>query len=255
MEKNWLAHPLQRRLQLDSESYFIAQRLILRQKEFLNRIYHDHYCLINDHLPVSSERVVEVGSGAGFIEEIIPQAVRTDVVFHPFTQLVMNGIHPPFKKGSLDAVVFLDVFHHIPDVRAFLENAERILKLGGRIVMIEPWVSFWSKIVYTHLHREPLDWQTEKWDFESSGPVSSANQALPWIVFQRDRLIFEHDFPNLKLLKIQPMMPIRYLLSGGILSRLGFPGFLYGLVKKIEALIPNQEKWGMFALIVLEKAK
>lgn len=51
------------------------------------------------------------------------------------------------------------------------------------------------------------------------------------------------------------MMPLRYLFSGGVSSRLGFPGILYVLVEKIEALFPNKERWGMFALIVLEKVR
>lgn len=255
MEKNWLRHPLLRRLHLDSESYFIAQRQVLRQKKFLRRIYCDFYQLIKNHLPDTCDRVIELGSGAGFIEEVIPQAVRTDVFFHPYAQLILNGIYPPLEDDSLDAVVFLNVFHHIPDVLTLLESVGRVLKPGGRIVMIEPWVSSWSKIIYTRLHREPLDWRSERWGFESSGPVSGANQALPWIVIKRDQQIFEREFPNLKLIKIQPMMPLRYLLSGGAFSWLGFPEFLYEPVTRFEMLFRNLEKWAMFALIVIEKVR
>lgn len=253
MRKNWLSHPHQSDPYLDNESYFIGQWQVLRSKQFLHRIYNDHYQLIKDHLPIPCDHVVELGSGAGFIEDTIPQAVRSDIVFHPFTQIVLDGIHPPLKNESLDAVVFLDVFHHIPDAFAFLKNIEKTLKPGGRIVMIEPWVSSWSKIIYTRLHHEPLDWETSEWNFESTGPVSGANQALPWIVFQRDQLIFQREFPGLHILKIQPMMPFRFLFSGGASFRWGVPIFFYGFVKKIEKLFTNYDKWGMFALIVLEK--
>ena len=122
--------------------------------------------------------------------------------------------------------------------------------------MVEPWVSTWSKKIYKHLHQEPLDWMADQWEFLTSGPVSGANQALPWIVFQRDREIFEAEFPRLRIVKIQPMMPFRYLLSGGVSSWIGLPGFLYQPVKIFENLFARgMDRWAMFALVVIEKVK
>jgi len=256
MAKNWLAHPLLRGLDLDSESFFVAQHKILRQKPYLQHIYRDFYLSIKSQLPDESQRVIELGSGAGFMNELIPRAIRTDVFFHPFSQMVLDGISPPFPDDSLDAVVALNVFHHIPKVRNLLSSASRILRPGGRMVMVEPWVSAWSKKIYKYLHHEPLDWMADQWEFLTSGPVSGANQALPWIVFQRDRMSFEKEFPRLSIVKIQPMMPFRYILSGGVSSWIGLPGFLYQPVKIFEKLFcQGMDHWAMFALVVIEKVK
>lgn len=256
MAKKWLAHPLLRGLDLDSESLFIAQHKILRQKRFLQKIYRDFYLIIKNQLPYENQHVIEFGSGAGFMNELIPQVVRTDVFYHPYTQIVLDGATPPFPDESLDALVALNVFHHIPIVRDMLFNASRIIRPGGRIIMIEPWVSAWSKKVYSHLHHEPLDWMADQWEFLTSGPVSGANQALPWIVFQRDRKIFESEFPRLRIVEIQPMMPFRYILSGGVLSWIRLPGFLYQPVKIFEQLFSrDMDNWAMFALVVLEKIR
>jgi ubiquinone/menaquinone biosynthesis C-methylase UbiE len=49
-----------------------------------------------------------------------------------------------------------DVFHHIPKPEAFLKEASRCLRPGGRIVMIEPWICGWSKLVYGYLHQSSV---------------------------------------------------------------------------------------------------
>jgi len=256
MTKDWLAHPLMRNLPLDSEVYFDAQLEVLRRKSFLKKVYQDLYIEMTSWLPKVDGFIFELGSGAGFIEKILPEVIKTDVIFHSGLHIIMDAICPPLMDSSLSALLFLDVFHHIPDADRFLQQANRILKVGGRIIMVEPWVSDWSKKVYPLLHREPLDYQAQEWRFASSGAVSSANQALPWIVFQRDRSLFERKFPQFHLMKIQPMLPFRYLLSGGFSSRFGFPSFLYSTVKAFENLFEKHiNDWAMFALIVLEKVR
>ena len=100
------------------------------------------------------------------------------------------------RGRSLRAIVMTDVMHHIPDPQAFLAEARRIVKPGGRIAMIEPWVSAWSRFVYTRLHHEPFRPEASSWSFPSSGPLSGANGAVPWIVFERDRARFQRVFPT-----------------------------------------------------------
>ena len=85
--------------------------------------------------------------------------------------------------------------------------------------MVEPWVSRWSKLIYTHLHHEPFRTESPEWSFPSAGPLSGANGALPWIVFERDRPEFCRSFPQWHLQRIVPIMPLRYLLSGGVSLR------------------------------------
>ncbi len=120
--------------------------------------------------------------------------------------------------------------------------------------MIEPWVTPWSTWVYKNLHHEPFDIKTKQWDFPSNGPVSGANGALPWIVFTRDRLDFFERYPELKIEAIKPMMPIRYLLSGGVSTVSLMPGWTYPFWARLEQVFETwAENNAMFALIVLKK--
>ena len=52
---------------------------------------------------------------------------------------------------------------------------------------------------------------------------------------------------------ITPMMPFIYLLSGGFKYNLTMPAFSYSFWRKVEHRLFNEEKRGMFGLIVLEK--
>jgi hypothetical protein len=146
----------------------------------------------------------------------------------------------------------VDVFHHIPQIRPFLAEAERSLRSGGAILMIEPWVSTWSHFIYTNLHHEPFDPGAEFWSFPRSGPLSGANGALPWIVFERDREIFASDFPNLEIREVRPMMPFRYLVSGGVSMRQLMPKVSFPFWSWVDNCLSRwRDSWPMFALIAV----
>ena len=118
--------------------------------------------------------------------------------------------------------------------------------------MIEPWVTPWSRVVYTRLHHEPFRPDAPEWEFPSTGPLSGANGALAWIVFVRDREQFAREFPEWQIHVITPGMPFRYLLSGGVALRSLMPGSTFRLWRRIESgLQPWMDTWAMFAHIVL----
>jgi hypothetical protein len=148
----------------------------------------------------------------------------------------------------------VDVFHHIASPRLFFAEAARCVRLGGSIVMIEPWVTPWSRLVYGKLHHEPFRTEATEWEFPSTGPLSGANGALPWIVFERDRKRFEQEFPAWSVQRIEIQMPFRYLVSGGLSMRSLAPGWSFTLWRAVErAVQPMMSSLGMFALIALQR--
>jgi hypothetical protein len=120
--------------------------------------------------------------------------------------------------------------------------------------MIEPWVSTWSRLIYTHLHHEPFDPDAKDWSFPSTGPLSGANVALPWMVFVRDRPKFNREFPEFEIRAVRPFMPFRYLVSGGVSMRQLMPECTFRLWRKLESPICAwPRRWCMFALIHLTR--
>ncbi len=65
---------------------------------------------------------------------------------------------------------------------------------------------------------------------------------------------FEREFPMWKISAIKPVMPFRYLVSGGVSLRELMPGWTHGFWEHLENLLrPWPKTWAMFAEIVLER--
>lgn len=252
--KGLLAHPLTRGLDLDDPHTTALRRRIVREKPFLRRIYEEWYALLVAAIPAGEGGVLELGSGGGFLSEFLPNLITSEVFPCPGVQHVIDAHCLPLGDGELRAIVMTNVFHHLPRVRRFLAEARRCVRPGGVLAMIEPWLTPWSRFVYRHIHHEPCDPAAATWEFPPAGPLSGANGALPWIVFHRDRREFEREFPQWAIRTLRPLMPLRYLLSGGVSLRSLAPGWTFGWWRGVERLLtPLNGKLAMFALIVLER--
>ena len=160
----------------------------------------------------------------------------------------------PYKDCTIDAFFMIDVFHHINDIRAFFKEANRCLKVGGKLVMIEPANTVWGRFIYKNFHHEPFV-TSGGWSLKDGYPLSSANGAIPWIIFFRDRLLFEKEFPSLVILDIKYHTPFRYLISGGVSFYQLLPSFLYDMIRRFEvALSPFNKYIGMFLTIEITKS-
>ena len=146
----------------------------------------------------------------------MPGLVTSDVLPYDGVDRVVDGTAMPFADGELRFIGMLNVFHHIPDPAAFLREAERCLMPGGRMLIVDQHCGFISKPILRHAHHEPFRPDADRWAFDSSGPLSGANGALAWIVFQRDLARFESEFPGLQLVGYTPHTPVRYWLAGGL---------------------------------------
>lgn len=247
--KSLLAHPLTKGLDIDDPSTTELRVRIIQRKPFLRRIYDEWYSMLRARIPRGEGLILELGSGAGYFGQFVPDAIQSEVFLCNNIHIVADARQLPFPNGGLKSIVMTDVFHHIPNAEDFLREAVRCLRPEGRILMIEPWVSPWSKLIYTHLHHEPFLPQAAAWEIPASGPLSGANGALPWMVFVRDRERLLSSFPELQIEEIQPMMPFRYLVSGGVAMRTLMPEILYPLWRGLEsALSPWMDRLGMFSL-------
>src|SRR5262249_39668042 len=126
----------------------------------------------------------------------------------------------------------------------------RCVRPGGVVSMIEPWVTPWSRLIYTRLHHEPFRPDATEWEFPATGPLSGANGAMPWIIFERDRAEFEREFPQWRMAAIRPHTPLCYLLSGGVSMRSLMPGWAHAPVRAVEAML---RPLAMFAHVTLRR--
>jgi len=249
-----LAHPATRGLDLDAPETTALRRDIVRGKPFLREIYREWYAMIAERLPPPPGAILELGSGAGFLKELLPEAITSDLLPVPGVDRVVDARVLPFEEGELRAIAMTNVLHHVPEVRRFLGECQRCLRPGGAVLMIEPWNTPWSRLIYARLHHEPFEPGAAEWTFPESGPLSGANGALPWILASRDRATLEREFPRLRVREVRPIMPLRYLLSGGVSLRSLQPGWMHGPWRLVESLSgPLGRRCAMFALIVIER--
>lgn len=243
-------------LDLNDARRVVAIRALIEKKYSLKKFYEDCYekyrrCL--SHCPETGG-VLEIGSGAGFSKVYIPDIITSDVLPYEGVDRVVDARSMPFEADSLRAVFMTNVFHHIPDVEKFLFEAQRCLKVGGRLFIIDEHPGILSYFILRFLHHEPFDERAQGWRFDSTGPLSGANGALAWIVFQRDRRLLEERYPRLNLLSYQPHTPLTYWAAGGLHDWCLLPRALYPAAKKMENLLLGiSQDFGAFVDIQLQK--
>jgi SAM-dependent methyltransferase len=246
------AEPLAARIDPDDAIAPAVHRILIRKKPLLRDVYESWYRALAAHIG-TARPVVEIGGGAGHLSEFMPGLISSDVRFAPAADILFDAQQLPFADHSLGGLVMTNVLHHLPSASVFLRDAGRVIRPGGVMAMIEPWVSPWSSWVYRTLHHEPFDPSAASWDFATRGPMSGANGALPWILFHRDAARFESEFPNWSIETVRPGWPIEYLLSGGVSMR-SLPEFCRRPIHWLERRLERRaDRYAMFALIVLRR--
>lgn len=239
---------------LDDPQTTLLHREIILSKPFLKNIYVEWYTIFKKHTQqIPSGKLLEIGSGGGFIKEIIPSVVTSDIMQLNHCDMTFSAENMPFQEDELSAIFMINVFHHIPKPYLFLAEAQRTLKKGGKIILIEPANSIISRFIYKKYHHEPFD-ENGEWEINSTGPLSGSNQALPYIYFERDIVKFNSSFPHLKLVSIQYHTPLLYILSGGVSRKALVPRWSSSLFRLAEWLLsPFSRQMGLFQTIVVNK--
>jgi len=155
----WLKLPEARDIEdLDDPAVTLLHGQIIQRKPFLKKTYIDFYQQFAKAVPdPQGKTLVELGSGGGFIKDVIGSAITSDILELPNVDKVFSAVEMPFEQESVDAFFMIDVLHHIADPRAFFTEAMRCLKVAGKIVMIEPANTLFSRFIYKNFHHEAFD--------------------------------------------------------------------------------------------------
>jgi SAM-dependent methyltransferase len=219
---------------------FQAHRQAWAANPALRALYQRWYGRVRAELPDARlGRWIEIGSGPGLAQEIIPELELSDVVQAPWHAHQLAAEALPFGDGQVGALVLFDVLHHLRSPARFLTEATRVLAPGGRVVLCEPYVSPLSFPVYRFLHEEGCDLSVDPLAeaVAAGGDPFEGNQAIPTVLFGRRREELERRFPLLHLVKLERLAGPAYPASGGFSGR-ALPGPLFRALLAIEDRLP-----------------
>ena len=139
--------------------------------------------------PQSGEDVLDVGSGPGYLaweiaqlvgsrgsvdgvdpsESMLSIAARRSAGEHAGTLRfgVGEALALPFPDGSFDAVTATQVYEYVPDMSAALAEARRVLRPGGRLLILD---TDWDSLVWHSLDPDRMRRVLTAWNEHLADP-------------------------------------------------------------------------------------
>lgn len=227
------------------------ERLIWNRKPQLRLLKADYYAQIKAFLPADG-RIVEIGSGCGGIKEFLPRSIASDIFPTPWVDLAMSAEQLPLVDGSVDALVGIDVLHHMEHPLAFFHETARVLRTGCRLILIDPYVSLGSWISWHFIHHEKCSMQ-EPFDFAQRYVAENNARATLW--FDHHREAMASLIRPLAVEKVAHFDLFYYPMTGGFRSWSLIPNALAPAVLRLDRWLGRwMSRWfGYRILIVMRK--
>jgi SAM-dependent methyltransferase len=192
---------------------------VWERKRVLRLVYDDFY----DRIAAACRPglTLEIGGGIGNLKRRLADVISTDIQSGPWLDCVADAQRLPFADASAANIVMVDVLHHLEFPAAFFREAARVLRPGGRALMVEPAITWGSTLFYRLLHHEPVRTSAQVLGDGSPDPRRDpydSNQAIPTLLVTRDRERFHRLFPALRIASVQWFAFVAYPLSGGFQS-------------------------------------
>ena len=222
-------------------------------------LYRDQFRGFSDPTALS---VLEIGSGTSPLKQFLPKVITSDVLSLDYLDLVFD-CHEIDKVGaigdeSLDIITLTNVLHHLKSPVAFLNRAANKLKPGGKVIATEPFFSSLSTPIFKYLHHERVDFEISQPELQNiTGPLASANIALPWLIFFRRREWIERlgDAFDVGNCSVRFFSAVSYMATGGISRKMPIPGWLYRRIFPLDLFFSRRfpQLCASFFTIVLSR--
>jgi SAM-dependent methyltransferase len=206
-------------------------------------------------------RVLEIGAGPGLLSEWARRHrpdlrwIATDVLPAPWNDVAADALALPLADGALDVVVGLDVLHHLGRPRDFFAEAARVLRPGGRIALVEPWVTPFSYPIYRFVHQEGCTLGIDPWEpfGRSAKDAFDGDGAVPWRIV-RSAHGTEWEGLGLGAPQVTTSNGFAYLLTLGFRRASLLPKPLAGFAMGVDEALRPLSRWSaMRAMLVWER--
>ncbi len=124
-------------------------------KRGLTRAYERKAKIILRELEsIKPKKILEIGTGSGlmtyflakhFKEELVGldlskemlELAKSRIENPKFSFVVGDGTKPNFPEGTFDAIIGVDIIHHLDDPRSAMSEWKKLVKSGGKMVFLE----------------------------------------------------------------------------------------------------------------------
>ncbi len=227
------------------------------RKPLLQRIYADFYreiaARVNPSVPGT---IVELGSGMGNIKERLPNCITTDVFPNPWLDAVENAYSLSFRDSSVGHLILFDVWHHLEFPGTALREFYRVLRPEGRLIVFDPAMGLFGRMVFGMFHHEPLALRDRiAW----YAPASFSAEAHRYYAAQGNasRIFGGHEFrdrlEDWRVLEIRYFSALSYLASGGLRGPQFYPEALLPVLQGIDRMLSRFPLLASRMLVVLAK--
>lgn len=212
-----------------------------QKKPLLQKLYAGFYRLIAQNLSnLPDAKIVELGSGLGNIREVIPHCLRTDLFPNPWIDQIENAYKLSFADESISDLILTDVFHHLKYPGTALKEFVRVLRKGGRVILLEPYMSMLGLLIYGIPHDEPIaitkkiEWESpEDWSPEEIDYYAAQGNATRIFIGSR----FRPKLVTWQKIETIRFSAIAYAASGGFSKPQLYPTSMFPLIRKLEKLL------------------
>lgn len=245
----------------DGDERIEAHNEILKKKPKLQHLFDENFekmeALATHYFDANGLKI-ELGSGAVSMKRNNKDIQTSDIVASSYNDMTLDAQNMHLDNNSVAIFFAQNVFHHFNNPEKFFDELMRVLKPGGGVIMLEPYHGPLASFIYKNfIPGEIFDKTQQSWASDNKGPMIGANQALSYIVFNRDKNKFHSLYPDFEIsfTCIQNNY-LRYILSGGLNFRKLIPDALDPLLKFFEFLLrPVNSFFGIHHIIVLKRCR
>jgi len=200
--------------------------------------------------------VVEVGSGMGNLKEHLPDCITTDMFPNQWLDRVEDAYDLTFAPGTVAHLILFDVWHHLQYPGTALREFYRVLTEHGKVIIFEPAMGVFGRLVFGHLHHEPLGLNEEiQWE----APASFIRERLGYYAAQGNASrvfgsnAFRAQLRSWRVAEVSYFSALAYLGTGGFRGPQLYPMAVLPLLNRLDSFLSRFTSLASRMLVVLEK--
>lgn len=238
----------------------VRHRSIWSNKPVLREVYRDVYARIQACFADVAGPRIELGAGPGSSQAFIRNALSTDAVSMPWLDVVAEPNRLPFADAAAANLFMVDLLHHLVCPRQLFAECVRVLKPGGRLVIVDMWPSLVSVPVIRWAHGESMSLSIRPLDLGRNEPRSGSENAwggdrgIARAIFWKQVGQFEDEFAELRIVERSRFSTLLWPLSGGFDHKSRVPAFAASLLQRLDRSLEPFARWiGFRCMIVLQR--